>query len=142
MLEFFYAVIYVTFNLVSIATVDEGLYGLNDVFDMFRHAGINVSAFYVQLVHYFIVRINVTVANVKPLHAFLVSSVDNLIVDISEVLYVSYVIAFVLQEATDNVPSYERTSVANVRMVVWSNAANVDVCLAFVNGYKIFLLFS
>ena len=141
MLEFFYAVIYVTFNLVSIVTVDKGLYGLDDVFDMFRHAGINVSAFYVQLVHYFIVRINVTVANVKPLHAFLVGSVDNLIVDISEVLHMGYVIAFVFQEATDNVPSYEGTSVANVRMVVGSNAANVDVCLAFVNGYKIFLLF-
>ena len=79
MLEFFYAVIYVTFNFVSIATVDEGLYGLDDVFNVFRNTGINVSAFNVQFVHYFIVGINVTVANVKPLNAFFICSVDDFV---------------------------------------------------------------
>ena len=142
MLEFFYAVIYITFNFVSIATVDEGLYSLDDIFDVFTNTRINVSTFYVQLVHYFIVRINVTVANVKPLHTFFVSGVDDFVIDISKVLYVSYVITFVFQETTNNVPGYERTSITNVRMVVRSNTANVDIRFTFVNRYKIFFLFS
>ena len=96
---------------------------------------------HIEFIHYFKVGVNVAVADIIPLYAFFIGSVDNLVINIGEVLYMGYVIAFMLQEAADNVPGYERTRITNMRMVVRSNTANIDVGFTGMNRYEFFFLF-
>ena len=139
--KLFYTVENVTVNNIAIAIVNQALYGRNNIIDMLGYTRINMRTAYIELIHYFKVRINIAVADVKPLHALFIGSVDNLVINIGKVLYMGYVIAFVLQEAADNVPGYERTRITNMRMVVRSNTANIDVGFARMNRYEFFFLF-
>ena len=139
--KFFYTVENVAINNIAVAIVNQALYGSDDIIDMLGYTRINVCTAYIELIHYFKVGINVAVADIIPLYAFFIGSVDNLVINIGKVLYMGYVIAFMLQEAADNVPGYERTRITNMRMVIRSNTANIDVGFTGMNRYEFFFLF-
>ena len=139
--KFFYTVENVAVNNITIAIVNQALNGSDDIIDMLGYTRINMRTAHIELIHYFKVGVNVAVADIIPLYALFIGSVDNLVINIGKVLYMGYVIAFVLQEAADNVPGYERTRIANVRMVVRSNTANIDVGFAGMDRYEFFFLF-
>ena len=139
--KFFYTVENVAVNNITIAIVNQALNGFDDIIDMLGYTRINMRTAHIKLIHYFKVGVNVAVADIIPLYALFIGSIDNLVINIGKVLYMGYVIAFVLQEAADNVPGYERTRITNMRMVVRSNTANIDVGFARMNRYEFFFLF-
>ena len=139
--KFFYTVENVAVNNITIAIVNQALYSFDDIIDMLGYTRINMRTAHIKLIHYFKVGVNVAVADIIPLYALFIGSIDNLVINISKVLYMGYVIAFMLQKAADNVPGYERPRITNMRMVVRSNTANIDVGFARMNRYEFFFLF-
>ena len=139
--KLFYAVENVAINNIAIAIVNQALHSSDDIIDMLRYTRINMCTTYIKLIHYFEVGINIAIADIIPLYAFFIGSVDNLVINISEVLYMGYIIAFMLQETADNVPGNKGTSVANMRVVVGSYAANIDVGFAGSDRHEFFFLF-
>ena len=94
--EFFYAIENVTIDNISIAIINQSLDGFNDIINMLGYTRINMCTTNIQLIHYFKIGINVTVADIKPLHAFFISSIDNFIINVGKVLYMGYIVAFML----------------------------------------------
>ena len=74
---------------------------------MLGNARVNMRAAYVQLIHYFKISVDITSADVAPLHAFLIRCVDDFIVNIGKILHMQNVIALMLQKTADNVPCYK-----------------------------------
>ena len=139
--KFFYTVENIAVNNIAIAIVNQALNGFDDIIDMLGYTRINMRTAHIEFIHYFKVGVNIAVADIIPLYALFIGSVDNLVINIGKVLYMGYVIAFMLQKAADNVPGYERTRITNMRMVVRSNTANIDVGFARMNRYEFFFLF-
>ena len=71
--------------------------------------------------------------------AFLVCTLDNFIVNIRKILNKSYVIADILKEAAKNVKNAKRPCVADMDKIVNSRAAGVNLNLALLNRFKLFL---
>ena len=138
MLKFFYAIENVAVHYISIAIINQALYGANDILDMLGYARINMRTAYIQLIHYFKIGIDVTVADVEPLHALFVGSVDDFVIHIGEVLHMGYIIALVLQEAANYVPGYEGARIADMGMVVGGNAAHINIGLTGSHGNEFF----
>ena len=138
MLKFFNTVENVAVHYIGIAIINQALHSADNVLDMLGYARINMGTAYIQFIHYFKVGIDVAIADVEPLYAFFVSGVDDFVIHIGEVLYMGYIIALVLQEATNYVPSYEGTGIANVGMVVGGNAAYINIGLTGGHGNEFF----
>ena len=93
---------------------------------------------YIQLIHYFKIGVDVTVADIEPLHALFIGSVNDLVINVSKVLHMGYIIALMLQEAANYVPGYEGARIADMRMVVGGNAAYVNIGLTGSHGNEFF----
>ena len=139
--KLFNAVIYVAVKLIGIAFINKGLHNIKNFLHMLGNARVNMRAAYVQLIHYFKISVDITPADVAPLHAFLVGRVDDFIVNIGKILHMQNVIAFMLQKTADNVPGYKGARIADMGMVVRRNTANIHIGFARMQRHKFFFLF-
>ena len=139
--EFFYAVINIAVHFVGKALVDKGLHYLDDFRHMLGNTRVNMRTADIQHIHFLKVNINIAVADVAPFYAFFISGVNDFIVNIGKVLHVQHIIALMLQKTADYVPRYKGACVADMRIVIRRDAANIHIGLAGVQRYKFFLLF-
>ena len=138
--KLFNAVIYIAVKLIGIAFINKGLYNIDNFLHMLGNTRVNMRASYVQLIHYFKISVDITPADVAPLHAFLIRRIDDFIVNIGKILNMQNVIAFMLQKTADNVPGYKGARVADMGMVVRRNAANIHIGFAGMQRHKFFFL--
>ena len=94
---------------------------------MCRYTWIYVSTLHTKCIHDFKVAINIAISNYVPRYAFTIRCIDDFIIYIGKILYISHFISYMLHVATDYVPSYERTSIANVRMIIWCYATYIHL---------------
>ena len=139
MFKFLYTIIYIAIKFIGIALVNQCLNHSNDIINMCRYTWINVCTLYTKRIHYFKIAINITVCNGVPRYTFTIRCVDDFIIHISKVLYICYFIAYMFHIATNYVPSYERTCIANMRMIIWCNTTHIHFSLAWC--YRIEYLF-
>ena len=99
-----------------------------------------MSPAHVELIHYLKIGIDVTVADIVPLHALFISSIDNFVVYIGKVLHMSNVVALMLQKTADNIPGNKGTGIAYMGMIVRRYAAHIDISLTGIDRYKFFFL--
>ena len=130
--EFFHRVVDIALDGIGQAVVHQGLHGTDNIGNMLGHAGIDLDTAYIQLVHDFKIGFDIAAADVAPLHAFFVGRLDNLIVHVRKILNMGHLIAFLLEEAMDDVPRHERSGVADVGMVIRGDTADIDADLAFL----------
>ena len=98
-------------------------------------------AAYVQLIHYFKISVDITPADVAPLHAFLVRRIDDFIVNISKILHMQNVIALMLQKRRITSQVTKGRAIADMGMVVRRNTANIHIGFAGMQRHKFFFLF-
>ena len=131
MFKFINAIIYITIEFIGIAFFNQGRDHSNNIFDMCRNTRINVSMLYTKGIHYFEIAVDITICNSIPRYAFTIGCIDDFVIHISKVLYICYFIAYMFHIATNYVPSYKWTCIANVRMVIWCNTTYVHLCLTW-----------
>ena len=141
MLKFFNAVINIAIHFVRITAVDQRLYRCNDFFHMLGNPRINMRTAYIELIHYFKISVDITSADVTPQNAFFIGGIDYFIIDICKVLYMQYIVAFMLQKTADNVPGHKRTGVADMRMIIGSDAADINIGFTRMYRHELFFLF-
>ena len=139
--KFFHAVINIAVHFVSIALIDKGLHHVNDFRHMLGNARVNMRAADIQHIHFFKINVDIASADIAPRHAFLIGGVDDFVVNVGKVLHMQHVVAFMLQKAADYVPRYKGARIADMRVVVRRNAANIHIGFAGVQRYKFFFLF-
>ena len=108
--------------------------GLNHV----EHFGDVVGGFWlfggrgdVQFPHVFVKRYGIFVGDLLPVHAFFISTVDDLVVDIGEVADEANFVAEVLEITVKGVEDNRGASVTDMAIVVNGNTADVHTDLFF-----------
>ena len=109
---------------------------------MFRYAWIYIRPSYMECVNHLEISINVAVGNSLPVSAFRIGLVDNLVIYVGKVLYQGYLVSYISKIAADNIPGYSRSCVTNMRVVVWSNPADINLYFARSNRFKYSLVLS
>ena len=136
MFKFINAIIYIAIEFISIAFFNQCRNHSDNVFDMCGNTRINISTLYTKCIHYFKIAIDITVCNSIPRYTFTIRCIDDLIIYISKVLYICYFIAYMFHVATNYVPCYEGTCIANMRMIIWCNTTYVHLCLTWCYRIK------
>ena len=52
-----------------------------------------------------------------------------------------YIVAFMLQKTADNVPGHKRTGVTDMRMIIGSDAADINIGFTRMYRHELFFLF-
>ena len=121
--------------------LDQCLHHIDDVLHVIGHSRIDIGAADMELIHDFKVRINVAVGNCFPVAAFRIGFIDDLIIDVREILYKGHFVTDEFQIAADDIPSDGRTGIADMRMIVWGDAADVDLRFPFCDRMEYFFFF-
>ena len=126
---------------IGMPLLDQCLHHIDDVLHVIGHSRIHIGTTDMELIHDFKVRINVTIGDRFPVAAFRIGFIDDLIIDIREILYKGHFITDEFQIATDDIPSNSRTGIADMRMVVGSDSADVDLRFSFFDRMEYFFFF-
>ena len=140
MIKFFYAKIHISIELISKTLINKRRNHLKDIRDMSRYAWVYIGTFYTECIHYFKIAIDITISNYVPCHAFTIRCINNLVVYISEVLYIRYFISYMFHVATNYIPRYKRTSITNMRMIIWCHTTNIHLCFTWCYRSKYLFL--
>ena len=140
MFKFINTIVHIAIEFVSIAFFNQCIDHRDDIFDMRRNTWINISPLNAKSIHYFKIAIDITVCNSIPRYTLTIRCVDDFIIYISKVLYISYFITYMFHVSTNYVPSYERTCVANMRMIIWCNTTYIHFCLTWCNRIEYLFL--
>ena len=138
--EGFDAVIDVAFQFISEAFVHKPLHHFDNLRYRLRNPRVDVGATDIQLVHHAKICVNILIRNVFPCDAALVRRADNLVVHVREILDIAHLIAALRKEPPDHIPSHKRSRVADMRIVVRRDAADVNADLARFQRRKNLLL--
>src|SRR5581483_11667872 len=119
--------------------LDQPLHEGNDRRHRARDRGILVRPQHVQRVHRLEVRVAVLLGDLLRAAMLRIRAGDDLVVDVSEVLYVAHGVAAILQIAAQDVGRHEDARVADVRVELRRHAADVHADHV-ADGDELFLL--
>ena len=139
--ELLHTEVHIPFQLIGIAIVYQLLHHSNNIRNMLRNLWIKVCSLHIQLVHSLKIALNITLADNGAIHPLGISSLDNLVIHISKILNMLNLKALFAEISLDNIPGYKRTSIANMRVIIRGNTADIHPYLAWLLRYK-FLFFS
>ena len=105
---------------------------------MLRNLRIKVSMLNIQLIHGLKVALDVAVGDYLPADPLCICRLDDFIIHISEILDVLYFKATLPEIAFDDIPGHKRTGIADMRVIVWRNAADIHAHLARLLRHKFF----
>ena len=136
--EFFHAVIYIPVNHIGVTVVDQRLDRIDNIRNMPGYPGINLHAADIQLVHHFKIGLDVTAADIAPLHALRIRRIDDLIIYIGKILNMEHVKSFMLQKTVDHIPGYKGTGVTDMGMIIGGDAADINTRFPRDHGDEFF----
>ena len=128
--KFFYTVIHVVVDDISVSLINQRLDHMDDFRHVFRNTGIFISPADMQGIHDFKIGSDVPVGNRIPRDAFAIGGVDDLIIDISEILDMCDFVAQMFQIAFNDIPGNKRTGIAHMGMIVRCDPADIHLDLS------------
>ena len=122
------------------AGIHQLLHHGHDICHCLADPGINICMAHIQCVHGLEVGLDIPVGNILPGHAFLVSSVDDFVIHIGEILDIFHLQAMTSEEASNHIPGHKRTGVADMRVIIWGHATAINADFPFLQGLEFFFL--
>ena len=129
--KLFHRIIHIAVNDIGKAVFDQLSHHIDDFLHMCRYFGVDRRPAHIQLVHHFKIAGNIALGNSMPRHLLLIGSPNNFIIHIGEVLHMHHFPALLLQIAANDIPGHKRPGVADMGMIVRSNAANIHFNFSF-----------
>ena len=133
-------VIDVATGRVGLAIMDEFFNECNHFPDMFRSLRFYIRAINSQLIHVGIEFIDKPVGEFFRGGVLLIGPGYDLVIDIREITYICHFEITVFQITDDHVKGECRTGMADVAIIVGSNAADVEFYMVLFNGMQDFFL--
>ncbi len=87
----------------------------------------------------FVILFDVFLGYLRRCDSFFFSSVDDLVINVSEVLYELDFIASVFEISPESIENYERSGISNVEEIVDRRSAHIHPDLALFDRYEFFL---
>ena len=138
--EFLCIIVNSAIVFISKTFVDQFLNHCNDTVHFLCNTRMYSSTFYVQTVSIVECFFNITIGDCFHCAVFFVCTVDDLVVNVCEVLYISNVITFVFQVSSYGVKYNIRACVTDMDIVIYGRAANVHFYFAFLARNEFFFL--
>src|SRR3990167_9901170 len=114
---------------------------VNHPFDMFCGPRCVIGSDHAKGVHIFVMFPDVSLGYLKYVRTFGIGLIDDLVIHVGEVFYISNLIAAITQVSDDNVEDNGRTGMAHVAYVIGGDPAYIDACVPGFDGPEWFFLF-
>ena len=124
---------------VGFAVGDEALGEAEHFLNVLRGLGLDVGADHVEAVHVFMVGLDVGFRDFGAGNAFVVGALDDLVVHVGKVADEGDFIAFIAEQAHEDVERHRGTGMSDMRQRVGRDAAGVDAHQPLADGREGFL---